>query len=95
MNDLQEETDAIDNHEDENQQDDDQGSKKKKKRKSRSTSAAVVEFLNEYTTEYKTNEKERLDVLKRMHDDKMEVMNRFLTIMERQHHASVIYLHVE
>jgi hypothetical protein len=87
MNDLQEETDAIDNHEDENQQDDDQGSKKKKKRKSRSTSAAVVEFLNEYTTEYKTNEKERLDVLKRMHDDKMEVMNRFLTIMERQHHA--------
>ena len=33
MNDLQEETDAIDNHEDENQQDDDQGSKKKKRGK--------------------------------------------------------------
>ena len=44
-------------------------------------------LLNEYNTEYKANEKERLDVLKRMHDDKMEVMNRFLTIMERQHHG--------
>ena len=94
MENLQDETDAsgamygvIDDEDENENPQDDEGSKKKKKRKSRCTSAAVVEFLNEYNTEYKANEKERLDVLKRMHDDKMEVMNRFLTIMERQHHG--------
>ncbi len=63
MNDLQEETDAVDNHEDdnENQLNDDQGSKKKKKRKSRSTSAAVVEFLNEYTSPPNTKQMKKKD----------------------------------
>ena len=65
-------------HEEEKEEQD----RKKKKRKSRSTSSAVVEFLDKHSKGNETKEKERIDMLKRMHDDKMEVMNRFLTIME-------------
>ena len=96
IGDLPEETDVNDKEDENlNEQDDDVGNKKKIRRKSGYASTAVVEFLNHYTTEYKTNEKERLDLLKRMHDDTMEVMNRFLKIMESQHHAYVMYLQVE
>ena len=70
-------------HEEEKEEQD----RKKNKRKSRSTSSAVVEFLDKHRTENETKEKERIDMLKRMHDDKMEVMNRFLTIMERRYQA--------
>ena len=68
-------------HEEEKEEQD----RKKKKRKSRSTSSAVVEFLDKHSKGNETKEKERIDMLKRMHDDKMEVMNRFLTIMERRY----------
>lgn len=93
MKDLPQERDTCTNGDEdeissqlEEEEKEEEGSRKKK-RKSRSTSTAVVEFLNDYNTENKTKEKERMDMLKKMHDDKMGVINRFLTLMERQHEA--------
>lgn len=57
MVDLKEEKDAIDD-EDDNEQEKQERIKMKRERKSRSTSPAVVEFLNGYSTENKTSEKE-------------------------------------
>ncbi|XP_028410979.1 uncharacterized protein LOC114533613 [Dendronephthya gigantea] len=73
--------------EDEDDKEVQEGSKKKKKRRGSSTSTAVVEFLSGYATENKSNEREKMDMLQKMHDDKMDIMNRFLTLMERQHHV--------
>ena len=56
----------------------------KKRRRSRSSAAEMIDFLKEFREEKKVEDQEKLNALQKMHDDKMDMMGRFLTIMDRK-----------
>ena len=58
--------------------------KKKRKRKSKSSASEMIEFLKEFKEDKQKEEKEKLAVLNKMHKEKMDVMNRFLSILSKK-----------
>ncbi|KAJ7359005.1 hypothetical protein OS493_019912 [Desmophyllum pertusum] len=58
--------------------------KKKRKRAARSSASEMIEFLREFREDKKQEEHEKIDVLKRMHEEKMDFMDRFLGILSKK-----------
>ena len=58
--------------------------KKKRKRKSKSSASEMIEFLKEFKDDKQKEEKEKLAALNEMHMEKMNVMNRFLSILSKK-----------
>ena len=58
--------------------------KKKRKRKSKSSASEMIEFLKEFKEDKQKEEKEKLAALNKMHKEKMDVMNRFLSILSKK-----------
>ena len=61
-----------------------EASRKKRKRKSKSSASEMIEFLKEFKEEKQNEEKEKLAALNKMHKEKMDVMNRFLSILSKK-----------
>ena len=55
--------------------------KKKRKRKSKSSASEMIEFLKQFKDD---KHKEKLAALNKMHMEKMNVMNRFLSILSKK-----------
>ncbi|KAM7426578.1 hypothetical protein ABFA07_022156 [Porites harrisoni] len=55
----------------------------KKRRRSKSSACEMIDFLNEFREEKKKEDQERVILIERMHADKMKVMERFLSIMDK------------
>ena len=58
--------------------------KKKRKRKSKSSASEMIEFLKEFKEDKQKEEKEKLAALNKMHKEKMDVLNRFLSILSKK-----------
>ena len=58
--------------------------KKKRKRKSKSSASEMTEFLKEFKEDKQKEQKEKLAALNKMHKEKMDVMNRFLSILSKK-----------
>jgi len=58
--------------------------KKKRKRKSKSSASEMIEFLKEFKEDKQKEEKEKLAALNNMHEEKIDVMNRFLSILSKK-----------
>ncbi|XP_067051789.1 uncharacterized protein [Acropora muricata] len=58
--------------------------KKKRKRKSKSSASEMIEFLKEFKDDKQKEEKEKLAALNKMHMEKMNVMDRFLSILSKK-----------
>ena len=55
----------------------------KKRRRSKSSASEMIDFLKEFREEQKEDQ-ERAILIERMHADKMKVMGRFLSIMDKK-----------
>ena len=55
----------------------------KKRRRSKSSASEMIDFLKEFREE-KKEDQERVILIERMHADKMKVMRRFLSIMDKK-----------
>ena len=58
--------------------------KKKRNRKSKSSASEMIEFLKEFKDDKQKEEKEKLAALNKMHMEKMNVMDRFLSILSKK-----------
>ena len=56
----------------------------KKRRRSKSSASEMIDFLKEFREEKKKEDQERVILIERMHADKMKVMERFLSIMDKK-----------
>ena len=58
--------------------------KKKRKRKSKSSPLGMIEFLREFKEDKKKEDKEKLAVITKLHKEKMDEMDRFLSILSKK-----------
>ena len=58
--------------------------KKKRKRKLKSSASEMIEFLKEFKDDKQKEEKEKLAALNKMHMEKINVTNRFLSILSKK-----------
>ena len=58
--------------------------KKKRKRRSKSSAAGMIEFLTEFKEEKRKEEQRKFDLAQRMHEEKMDIMSRFLDILSKK-----------
>ena len=58
--------------------------KMKRKQKSKSSASEMIEFLKEFKEVKQKDEKEKLATLNKMHKEKMDVMNWFLSILSKK-----------
>ena len=58
--------------------------KKKRKRKSKSSASEMIEFLREFKEDKEKEAKEKIAVVTKMHKEKMDVMDRFLSILSKK-----------
>jgi len=58
--------------------------KKKRKRKSKSSASEMIEFLKEFKEDKQKEEKGKLATLNKMHKEKMDIMNWFLSIISKK-----------
>lgn len=58
--------------------------KKKKRRRSKSSAGEMIEFLREFKQEKKEEDQGKRELLQKMHDDKMDVMNRLLNVIAKK-----------
>jgi len=56
----------------------------KKRTRSKSSASEMIDFLKEFREEKKREDQERVILIERMHADKMKVMERFLSIMDKK-----------
>lgn len=57
---------------------------KKKRRRSKSSAGEMIEFLREFKQEKKEEDQGKRELLQKMHDDKMDVMNRLLNVIAKK-----------
>lgn len=56
----------------------------KKRRGSKSSASEMIDFLKEFREEKKKEDQGKVILIERMHADKMKVMERFLSIMDKK-----------
>lgn len=56
----------------------------KKRRRSKSSASEMIDFLKEFRAEKKMEDQQRLNAMEKMHADKMNIMDRFLSIMDKK-----------
>ena len=61
-----------------------ESAKKKRKRKSKSSPSEMIEFLKGFKEDKQKEEKEKLAAPNKIHKEKMDVMNRFLSILSKK-----------